>query len=126
MGQTLACAAQWTSAREGTKGKLELTPVNETILNEMVSFVENVPQKNPEVANIVFKKPLTWMTTLIPSDVASQTDEQSADGQPLVSIKAAKGGTYQISVLTLEKAEQILAIAGDKKIVETRACLECK
>jgi hypothetical protein len=59
MGSTLTRAARWTSVG-GNKGKLEYTPINEHILNEITTFVQNFPAKNPEESKIVFKKPLEW------------------------------------------------------------------
>ena len=64
MGQTLQKAAEWTSAREGTGGKLEYTPANENILNKIVQFTEGFTGQNPDEAEIQFKQPLTWMTNL--------------------------------------------------------------
>ena len=128
MGQTLSSAANWTSAKEGATGKLEYTEVNQTILNDIIKFVETFPGANAEEGKIFFKQPLTWPTSLTPNDVGSLTDEQSKDGQPLVSMKGSKGkgGAYHISVSTLEKCQQILSFTGDKKIGEVRACLEGK
>ncbi len=45
MGQTLDKACKWTSAKEGMRGKLEYTPANENILNKIIKFVEEVPNK---------------------------------------------------------------------------------
>ena len=59
MGTTLARAASWTSV-EGTRGKLEYTPINEYILNEITQFVNDFLVKNPQEAKVVFKKPLEW------------------------------------------------------------------
>lgn len=36
------------------------------------------------------------------------------------------GGEYEMSVSTMEIAENILRYSGDGKIKELRACLECK
>ena len=38
MGQTLTVAAQWTTAIEKGRGKLEYTPSNEAILNSIYRF----------------------------------------------------------------------------------------
>jgi hypothetical protein len=59
MGVTLTRAARWTSV-EGNKGKLEYTPINEHILNEITQFVQDFATKNPEESKVVFKKPLEW------------------------------------------------------------------
>ena len=36
MGASLARAAQWTTASETGKGKLELSPLNERLLNDII------------------------------------------------------------------------------------------
>ena len=61
MGIVLTRAAKWTSVG-GNKGKLEYTPINEHILNEITQFVQEFPAKNPEESKIVFKKPLEWVS----------------------------------------------------------------
>ena len=71
MGQTLQKAAEWTSAREGTGGKLEYTPANENILNKIIQFAEGFGGQNPDESEIQFKQPLTWMTGLNTSHFAS-------------------------------------------------------
>ena len=67
MGQTLQKAAEWTSAREGSGGKLEYTPANEAILNKIIQFTEGFPGQNPNEAEIQFKQPLCWMSELTPT-----------------------------------------------------------
>lgn len=59
MGVTLARAARWTSV-EGTQGKLEYTPINEHILNEITQFVLEFAEKYPNESKVMFKKPLEW------------------------------------------------------------------
>ena len=59
MGTTLPRAAKWSSV-EGTQGKLEYTPINEYILNEITQFINEFPVKNPIEAKVIFKKPLEW------------------------------------------------------------------
>ena len=59
MGVTLSRAARWTSV-ESNKGKLEYTPINEYILNEITQFVADFATKNPVEAGYAFKKPLEW------------------------------------------------------------------
>ena len=67
MGQALQRAAQWTSAKDGSGGKLEFTPMNEMLLNQILQFVETFSSKNPEEAKLVFKKPLSWKSKLTPN-----------------------------------------------------------
>ena len=76
MGNTLKRAAQWTSAKDGSGGKLEFTPINENILNQIVKFCEGFNTKHPEEGQLVFKTPLTWTTTLEPADFGAGYSEQ--------------------------------------------------
>ena len=71
MGQTLATAAQWTSAREQGRGKLEFSPANELILNRILQFVEGFGGSHPEESKLVFKQPLVWETDLTPDELQS-------------------------------------------------------
>ena len=64
MGQTLTFAVQWTSAKEGAKGKLEYTPSNEAILNSVIRLIESFTSTNPEESKLAFKQALTWKTHL--------------------------------------------------------------
>ena len=59
MGTTLTRAARWSSV-DGVRGKLEYTPINEHILNEITQFVTDFCAKNGKEAKFVFKKPLEW------------------------------------------------------------------
>ena len=67
MGQTLSFAVQWTSAKEGAKGKLEYSPSNEAILNSIISLFESFESSNPEESKLLFKQPLVWSSHLDPS-----------------------------------------------------------
>ncbi|XP_059145279.1 outer dynein arm-docking complex subunit 2-like isoform X1 [Physella acuta] len=129
MGQTLQRAAQWTSAQDGTSGKLEFTSLNEELLNTVLGFLED--GKLSEELNLIFKKPLEWKSTLsmdnfeIPgykrkysSVVSEETSAQ--DSTPLLELK--KDGTLKVH--TLGHAINVLKIAGEKKLIELRTCLE--
>ena len=74
MGQTLSNAARWTSARGGAVGKLEYTEINESILNNVVKFVESFQSQHDGESKIVFKKPLSWETELTPSSFSGPFD----------------------------------------------------
>uniref|UniRef100_A0A4W3HPF6 Outer dynein arm docking complex subunit 2 n=1 Tax=Callorhinchus milii TaxID=7868 RepID=A0A4W3HPF6_CALMI len=63
MGTALTRAARWTSAGSGL-GKLEFTPLNESLLNNIIEFVENLNSRHPQEASYIFKQPLQWKTTL--------------------------------------------------------------
>lgn len=73
MGITLSRAAHWTTASSST-GKLEATPMNELLLKEILSFVEEFSSQHPQEAEHVFKEPLQWTTTLVASDFKTDYD----------------------------------------------------
>lgn len=66
MGVALTRSAQWTAAGYET-GTLEITPLNESILNEITKFMESFIHKYPQEAKFVFVEPLEWETNLEPS-----------------------------------------------------------
>ncbi|XP_035162889.1 outer dynein arm-docking complex subunit 2 isoform X2 [Callithrix jacchus] len=70
MGLALAKLAQWTAAGHGA-GTLEITPLNEAILKEIITFVESFIYKYPQEAKFVFVEPLEWNTSLAPSEFES-------------------------------------------------------
>jgi hypothetical protein len=133
MGQTLATAAQWTSAsQDGGVGKLELTTANEAILNRIVGFVSGFSASHSAEAKVTFKQPLTWMSEISPSEFTSgyvQNDNEITSEamdrrkQPLVVMRK-KGDSWELSVSSFEYVEKVLHTAGSKKITETRLCLE--
>ncbi|XP_068942472.1 outer dynein arm-docking complex subunit 2 [Petaurus breviceps papuanus] len=127
MGVALTRAAQWTAAGFGT-GTLELTPLNEAILNDIIKFVETFSVKYSQEAEFVFKEPLEWKTTLEPSEFESgyivsgttvQSEENSKDGQPLLLLSG-----NDIKVSSFGQLSRLLHLAKDKKLKETQACLE--
>ncbi|XP_042332092.1 outer dynein arm-docking complex subunit 2 [Sceloporus undulatus] len=127
MGVALTRAAQWTAAGSGT-GRLEITPLNESLLNEIIKFTESFSNKHPQEATFVFKEPLQWQTKLETSafelgyDVSEkmvQSQERDKDGQPLLLLK---GST--ISVRTFGQLSRLLRVAAEKKLKEAQACLE--
>lgn len=73
MGVSLTRAAQWTTASSGT-GKLEVTPMNESLLKEILRFVEQFSSQHPQEAEHVFEEPLQWSTTLVASDFKTDYD----------------------------------------------------
>jgi hypothetical protein len=70
MGVALTRSAQWTSAGYGSR-TLEITPLNEEILTEIIKFVETFIYKYPQEAKFVFVQPLEWKTSLEPSALES-------------------------------------------------------
>lgn len=73
MGASLTRAAQWTTA-SGESGRLEATPMNESLLREILHFVERFGSQHPREAERVFWEPLQWSTTLVASDFKTGYD----------------------------------------------------
>lgn len=136
MGQALQRAAQWTSAKGGSGGKLEFTKINEDLLNTIMQWVDGFSAKNPEEGRLTFKSPLTWPSTLRPDrltgggytergeDVVSTATSAKDGSQPMLALKKVGPNTYAVSVMSIEYAETVLRLAGDKKLLEVRSCLE--
>ncbi len=61
MGLTLTRAARWSSV-EGNKGKLEYIPINEHILNEITTFIQEFPNKYADESKAPFKHALEWVS----------------------------------------------------------------
>ncbi|XP_076795783.1 outer dynein arm-docking complex subunit 2 isoform X3 [Arvicanthis niloticus] len=127
MGVALARSAQWTAAGYET-GTLEITPLNESILNEITKFVESFSYKYPQEAKFVFVEPLEWKTYLEPSAFESgyiisattvESEEADKDGQPLLFLSVP-----YIKVRSFGQLSQLLSIATDSKLQEAQACIE--
>ncbi|CAH1788410.1 unnamed protein product [Owenia fusiformis] len=134
MGGCLARATHWTSATGGGgKMKLEYNSKNQSILNNIIQFMEGFTASHPEEAKLVFKSAMKWTTELTLDDFTSGYEEKSGndkvstetskDGNPLLTIRRTDDGC-EISVYTMEQLENVLNIAGDNKLRECRACLE--
>ncbi|KAG9476490.1 hypothetical protein GDO78_003176, partial [Eleutherodactylus coqui] len=127
MGVALARAAQWTSAGSGA-GRLEITPLNEALLNDIIKYVEPFSSRHPEEAEFVFREPLEWKTNLEPSafgsgyDISDSTvksEDADKDGNPLFFLSSST-----VTIRSFGQLSRFLHIAGDKKLKETQACLE--
>ncbi|XP_040611188.1 outer dynein arm-docking complex subunit 2 isoform X2 [Mesocricetus auratus] len=127
MGVALTRSAQWTAAGYET-GTLEITPLNESILNEITKFMESFIHKYPQEAKFVFVEPLEWETNLEPSafesgyivsETAVKSEEVDKDGEPLLLLSVP-----QIKVRSFGQLSQLLSIAKDNKLQETQACIE--
>ncbi|XP_030631664.1 armadillo repeat-containing protein 4 isoform X2 [Chanos chanos] len=127
MGLALVRAAQWTTASSGT-GKLEITPMNESLLREILCFVEQFSARHPQEARHVFKEPLQWKTSLEASDFKTEYDisgdtvqsqEKDKDGHPLLHLSPP-----DISVSSFSQLSKLLQLARGRKLKELRACLE--
>ena len=71
MGAALSSRTQWTSASEINKGKLEFTPQNELLLNDVVKYVETLVSNHPAESEVAFKEPFHWHTKVKPADFGS-------------------------------------------------------
>uniref|UniRef100_A0A452I1E3 Uncharacterized protein n=1 Tax=Gopherus agassizii TaxID=38772 RepID=A0A452I1E3_9SAUR len=127
MGVALTRAAQWTSAGSGT-GTLELTPLNESLLNDIIKFAENFSSRHPQEAVFVFREPLEWKTQLDYSifelgyeisGTTVQSEERDKDGQPLLLLTAST-----IKVRSFGQLSRLLHVAMEKKLKEAQACLQ--
>ena len=70
MGATLSSRVEWTSA-SNKGGKLDFSKTNENILREIVKYVENLCRNNPREAQVVFKHPFVWTSSLTLSNFSS-------------------------------------------------------
>ncbi|NXS86933.1 ARMC4 protein, partial [Erpornis zantholeuca] len=127
MGVALARAAQWTAAGSGT-GRLEITPLNESLLNQIIKFAEDFSSKHPQEAAFVFREPLEWKTQLDSSvfgegyeinEGTVQSKARGKDGQPLLVLS---GSTLRVR--SFDQLSRLLQIAMEKKLKEAQACLE--
>ncbi|CAM4599614.1 unnamed protein product [Lepidochelys kempii] len=127
MGVALTRAAQWTSAGSGT-GTLEITPLNESLLNDIIKFAENFSSRHPQEAAFVFREPLEWKTQLDYSGfelgyeisgTTVQSEERDKDDQPLLLLSDST-----IRVRSFGQLSRLLHVAMEKKLKEAQACLE--
>ncbi|XP_010561231.1 PREDICTED: armadillo repeat-containing protein 4 [Haliaeetus leucocephalus] len=127
MGAALARAAQWTAAGSGI-GTLEITPLNESLLNQIIKFAEDFSTRHPQEAAFVFREPLEWKTQLGCSvfeegyeihGATVQSEAKGKDGQPLLLLTAST-----LRVRSFDQLSHLLQIAMEKKLKEAQACLE--
>ncbi|NXP10568.1 ARMC4 protein, partial [Thinocorus orbignyianus] len=127
MGAALARAARWTGAGSGT-GTLEITPLNEFLLNQIINFVEDFSTRHPEEAAFVFREPLEWETQLNCSVFGEgyeidgsnvQSEAKDKDGQPTLLLTAST-----LRVRSFDQLSHLLQNTVEKKIKEAQACLE--
>ncbi|EGW05177.1 Armadillo repeat-containing protein 4 [Cricetulus griseus] len=127
MGVALSRSAQWTAAGYET-GTLEMTALNESILNEIIEFVEPFVYKYPQEAKFVFIEPLEWKTNLEPSafesgyivsETTAKSEEVDKDGEPLLLLCVPN-----IKVRSFGQLSQFLSFAKDNKLQEAQACIE--
>ncbi|CAL8293286.1 unnamed protein product [Lota lota] len=128
MGASWTRAAQWTTAISGSTGNLELTPINESLLKDILRFVEQFGSRHPQVAAHVFEEPLQWTSTLVASDFNTDYDISDADvqsqendgkGHPLLRLSPPN-----IAVESFSQLSKLVQLAGDRGLTEVAACLE--
>ncbi|XP_068438497.1 outer dynein arm-docking complex subunit 2 isoform X1 [Clinocottus analis] len=127
MGLSLSKVAQWTTDSSG-RGKLELTTMNESLLKEVLRFVEEFSSQHPLESEHVFEEPLQWSTTLVASDFKTdydisdsdvQSHEKDSEGRPLLQLSAPT-----VYVRSFSQLSKLVHLADDKKLEEVQACLE--
>ncbi|XP_054246157.1 outer dynein arm-docking complex subunit 2 isoform X2 [Indicator indicator] len=127
MGAALASAARWTAAGFGT-GTLEITPLNQSLLDQIIKFVEDFSTRHPQEAAFVFREPLEWRTQLDSSvfgngyeinEATVQSEAKGKDGQPLLLLTAST-----LRVRSFDQLSHLLQIAMEKKLKEAQSCLE--
>ncbi|XP_060048629.1 outer dynein arm-docking complex subunit 2 isoform X2 [Erinaceus europaeus] len=127
MGVALTKSAQWTAAGYGPTA-LEVTPLNEAILKEIIEFIENFLYNHPQEAEYVFAEPLEWKTNLEPSafgsgyivsETAVESKEVDNNGQPLLSLSVP-----HVQIRSFGQLSQFLFIAKDSKLKEAQLCVE--
>ncbi|XP_028392916.1 armadillo repeat-containing protein 4-like [Dendronephthya gigantea] len=139
MGAALSSRTQWTSASDINKGKLEFTPQNELLLNDVVKYVETLVSKYPSESEATFKQPFQWYTNVKPADFGSlnfgslgydiredgvTSEGKTQNGDPLLSIEKDANDRFSINVWSFEQMNNVLKAAGAKKIKEVQLCLE--
>lgn len=70
MGAALSSCAEWISATDN-KGKLDFSRSNETLLKEIVQSVETLVREHPKEAEVAFKNPFQWQTSLSLTEFSS-------------------------------------------------------
>ncbi|XP_053428821.1 outer dynein arm-docking complex subunit 2 [Nycticebus coucang] len=127
MGAALSKLAQWSAASYGA-ATLEISPLNEAILKEIIMFVESFIYKYPKEAKFVFVEPLEWKTSLAPSafesgyivsETTAKSEEVDKNGQPLLFLSIP-----QIKIRSFGQLSHFLFIAKDANLKEAQACIE--
>ncbi|XP_065051590.1 outer dynein arm-docking complex subunit 2-like isoform X3 [Rhopilema esculentum] len=136
MGATLSSRAELTSANPKDGGKIEFSPHNEALLNNILHYVETLTTEHQKEAQVVFKQPFQWSTGIRPVDIENHISAKSYEtsnelikseannnGEPHLSIKKTQN-EWITKVYTFEQMGNLLNFAGEKKLEEIRACLE--
>ncbi|XP_061852973.1 outer dynein arm-docking complex subunit 2 [Colius striatus] len=127
MGAALARAVQWTTTGSGA-GTIKVTPLNESLLNQIIKFAEDFSTRHPQEAAFVFREPLEWKTQFDCSNFGEgyeingetvQSEAKDKDGQPLLLLTAST-----LRVCSFDQLSRLLQIDMEKKLEEAQACLE--
>uniref|UniRef100_A0A8C7JW62 Outer dynein arm docking complex subunit 2 n=1 Tax=Oncorhynchus kisutch TaxID=8019 RepID=A0A8C7JW62_ONCKI len=100
-------------------GKLEITPVNESLLKEILQFVEQFSSRHTQEAKHVFNEPLQWTSSL-----ELPYGKVAGNGQGWASYSMLQITPPSISVHSFSQLSKIVQLAKDKRLKEVRACLE--
>lgn len=138
MGAVTSSYRQGTAVSEHGKGKLEFTPQNEVLLNDIVKQVEMLVSSHPREAETVLKEPFKWHSTLKPDDFGAlnfgsmgfqithsdvKSEGTTPNAEHLLSMDK-DGDQFVLKVWTFEHLNSVLKVAGEGKCQETQACLE--
>lgn len=69
MGAALSSRAELTSANSKDDGKIEFSPQNELLLNNILKYIETLSSEHPKEAKVVFKRPFEWQTGIRPGNI---------------------------------------------------------
>ncbi len=78
MGATLSSQAEITSANPKEEGKIEFSTQNETLLKNVLRYVETLSNEHQQEAEVVFKQPFEWKTSITPADFEKQNFGEKA------------------------------------------------
>ncbi|XP_062859684.1 outer dynein arm-docking complex subunit 2 [Trichomycterus rosablanca] len=128
MGVALTRALEWNRADSSGRTELKNTPLNKTLMEHIIYFVEQINTSHPEEAAFPFAEPLQWKTSLQISDFNTdydigdsvvQSQVTDDDGHPLLHMVSS-----DISVRSFGQLSKLLQLANDSRLKEVQACLE--
>ena len=70
MGATISSRLEWSSV-SASKRKIDYSRSNESILHDILNYVENVATDYPSEAEVEFKQPFVWASSLQISNFGS-------------------------------------------------------
>ena len=75
MGATISSRIEWSSA-SGSKKKIDYSRSNESILHDILSYVETLTTDYPSEAQVEFKLPFVWTSSLQISNFSSLSPQE--------------------------------------------------